>query len=129
MFFCVAVIAGDQYYSPMGPGSEGEPNTNNAVTGGENYEVMSGDAEPTNAAPLGDGAGEDYEAMEDDTAQGGQEDYEEPEPQQTEADKQASAPQDEEYEMPGEDSNYEGKYFGDFDSCNVYCLFTLTASF
>ena len=97
------VIPDDQYYSPMGP--SGEEESSNTDAGGENYEIMSGDTEPVNTAPHGDAVVEEYVAMED--AQGGQEDYEEP-GQQAEQKQQDSAPQEEEYEMPGTDPDYEG---------------------
>ena len=105
--YIAGVIADDQYYSPMAAGSEEEPKTGNTDTStGENYEIMSGDSETTKTVTQDDGTGEDYMAMDDDTAQGGQEDYEEP--QQNEQEKPASAPQDEEYEIPGADTDYEG---------------------
>ena len=83
----------------MAPGGE----ENAADIGGENYEVMAADSETPQ-----DG-GEDYVAMEDDTTQAEQEDYEEP-AQAEEGTKQDSTPGNEDYEMPGaEDSmDYEG---------------------
>ena len=89
----------------MAPGDE----DNTADVGGENYEVMSADTETTNTAPAQDNEGEDYMAMEDDTTQVEQEDYEEP-GQPEEGVNQDSTPVDEDYEMPGaEDStDYEG---------------------
>lgn len=83
----------------MAPGGE----ENAADIGGENYEVMAADSEIANSAPPQD-EGEDYMAMEDDTPQVEQEDYEEP------GQAEEGTKQDEDYEMPGaEDStNYEG---------------------
>ena len=92
--FSVGVIADDQ--SPENAGSAKELD----------YEIMSDGETPSTAAPQGDGAGEDYMAMDNDTEP--QENYEEP--QQNEQDKQASVVQEEEYEMPGADAtdDYEG---------------------
>ena len=67
---------------------------------------MTGEADTAAAAiPASQGAdgGEDYMAMDEDISQ---ENYEEPEP--NEPDKQASTIQEEEYEMPGADADYEG---------------------
>ena len=64
---------------------------------------MTGEAD-TAATPASQGdGGEDYMAMDEDLIQ---EDYEEAQP--NEPDKQASTIQEEEYEMPGADADYEG---------------------
>ena len=64
---------------------------------------MTGEAD-TAAIPASQGdGGEDYMAMDEDISQ---DNYEEPEP--NEPDKQASAIQEEVYEMPGADADYEG---------------------
>ena len=64
---------------------------------------MTGEAD-TAAIPASQGdGGEDYMAMDEDISQ---ENYEEPKP--NEPDKQASTIQEEEYEMPGADADYEG---------------------
>lgn len=109
-----AVIAQDDQYYEMSQGVEGNdvPTTASADMGGENYEVMS--AEQENEAQGGEAAGEDYMAMEDDL---GQEDYVEPQAENT-ADENyevteqsvkppAPAEQEENYEIPGADEDYE----------------------
>lgn len=106
----------------MSQDAEGKevPSSTATDTGGENYEVMS--AEQESKAQGGETAGEDYMAMEDDLHQ---EDYVEPQAENT-ADEDyevteqsvkppAPAEQEENYEIPGADENYEGiegnKYF------------------
>ena len=100
-------------YCEMDQGAEGNQNQSQATDmSGENYEVMS--AEQTDGtSQVEAAAGEDYMAMEDEV----QEDYEEPQ-QETTADdeyeitesniKQPPPSQDEEYELPDADSDYEG---------------------
>lgn len=113
--YSTAVISQDEYYE-MSQGVEGNqeqsPTTTN--TAGENYEVMS--AESTKEAQSGEAPGEDYMAMDDEHQ--AQEDYEEPQQNNTadedyeiaELDKKPQAPvtQEENYEVPGADSDYEG---------------------
>ena len=96
----------------MDQGAEGNQNQSQVTDmSGENYEVMS--AEQTDGTSRGEAdAGEDYMAMEDEV----QEDYEEPQQETTadedyettESDKQPPPSQDEEYELPDADSDYEG---------------------
>ena len=70
----------------------------------ETYEIMTGEAD-TGATPASQGdGGEDYMAMDEEIPQ---EDYEEPQPNEPDK-QQASAIQEEEYEMPGADADYEG---------------------
>ena len=108
--YSAAVIAQDDQYYEM---SQGNDVPTSADMGGENYEVMS--AEQENEAQGGEAAGEDYMAMEDDP---GQEDYVEPQAENT-ADENyevteqsvkppAPAEQEENYEIPGADEDYEG---------------------
>ncbi|PFX29515.1 titin-like [Stylophora pistillata] len=109
-----AVIAQDDQYYEMSQDAEGKevPSSTATDTGGENYEVMS--AEQESKAQGGETAGEDYMAMEDDLHQ---EDYVEPQAENT-ADEDyevpeqsvkppAPAEQEENYEIPGADENYE----------------------
>lgn len=107
----VGVIPQDNYCE-MDQGAEGNQNQPQATDmPGENYEVMS--AEQTDGTSQGEAAaGEDYMAMEDEV----QEDYEEPQQENTadedyeitESNKQPPPSQDEEYELPDADSDYEG---------------------
>ena len=65
---------------------------------------MTGEAD-TGATPASQGdGGEDYMAMDEEIPQ---EDYEEPQPNEPDK-QQASTIQEEEYEMPGADADYEG---------------------
>lgn len=107
----VGVIPQDDYCG-MDQGAKGNQNQPQATDmPGENYEVMS--AEQTDGMSQGEAAaGEDYMAMEDEV----QEDYEEPQQENTadedyeitESNKQPPPSQDEEYELPDADSDYEG---------------------
>ena len=111
--YSAAVIAQDDQYYEMSQGVEGNDVPTSADMGGENYEVMS--AEQENEAQGGEAAGEDYMAMEDDP---GQEDYVEPQAKNTadenyEVTEQSVKPpapveQEENYEIPGADEDYEG---------------------
>ena len=97
----------------MDQSTDGNQNQSQAAdVPGENYEVMS--AEKEDGTPQGEAAaGEDYMAMEDEAQV--QEDYEEPQQEKTadedyeitESNKQPPS-QDEEYELPDADSDYEG---------------------
>lgn len=107
----VGVIHQDDYCG-MNQGAGGNQNQLQATDmSGQNYEVMS--AEQTDGTSQGEAAaGEDYMAMEDEV----QEDYEEPQQENTadedyeitESNKQPPPSQDEEYELPDADSDYEG---------------------
>ena len=97
----------------MDQGIDGNQNQSQAAdVPGENYEVMS--AEQEDGTPQGEAAaGENYMAMEDEPQV--QEDYEEPQQEKaadedyevTESNKQPPS-QDEEYELPDANSDYEG---------------------
>lgn len=96
-------------------GNQSQPQAASEDTAGENYEVMDSAEQTNGTSQGGEAAGEDYMAMEDEPQV--QEDYEEPQQEKTDdqnyeiADsniKQPSAPQNEEYETPGADSDYEG---------------------
>ena len=97
----------------MDQGADGNQDQSQAAdVSGENYEVMS--AEQEDGTPQGEvAAGENYMAMEDEPQF--QENYEEPQQEKTadedyeitESNKQPPS-QDEEYELPDADSDYEG---------------------
>ncbi|XP_078345938.1 uncharacterized protein LOC144631388 isoform X2 [Oculina patagonica] len=113
----VAGVIPQDDYCEMDQGAEGNQSSPQAAsedTAGENYEVMDSAEQTNGTSQGGEAPGEDYMAMEDDTQV--QEDYEEPQQENTAeqnyeiADSnitQPSAPQNEEYETPGADSDYE----------------------
>ena len=108
----IGIIPQDDYCE-MDQGADGNQNQSQAAdVPGENYEVMS--AEQEDGTPQGEAtAGENYVAMDDEPQV--QEDYEEPQQEKTadedyevtESNKQPPS-QDEEYELPDADSDYEG---------------------
>lgn len=108
----VGIIPQDDYCE-MDQGADGNQDQSQAAdVTGENYEVMS--AEQEDGTPQGEvAAGENYMAMEDEPQV--QENYEEPQQEKTadedyeitESNKQPPS-QDEEYELPDADSDYEG---------------------